>query len=130
METKIPGFENYTVTYEGFVHRRGKFVRPTVSGRKGYEYKSVQLWKDCKPYKRVLHKLVWTAFNGEVPEGYQVDHIDRDNMNNCLDNLRLVSVSENQLNKGFALTPDTYDYWQLKKKQEEDDFWWGVELRG
>ena len=34
-------------------------------------------------------ELVWEAFNGEIPEGYEVAHIDGDKTNNRLDNLKL-----------------------------------------
>jgi len=43
--------------------------------------------------------LVWEAFNGKIPAGLEIDHIDRDKHNNTLSNLRLVTHSENCLNK-------------------------------
>ena len=42
-----------------------------------------------------------SAFVGPRPEGYQVDHIDRDRVNNRLENLRYVTPSENQKNKVY-----------------------------
>lgn len=33
--------------------------------------------------------LVWEAFNGDIPEGCKVIHIDGDKRNNRLDNLKL-----------------------------------------
>ena len=44
---------------------------------------------------RMIHRLVWEAFNGEIPAGLQVDHVDGDKSNNALSNLRLVTASEN-----------------------------------
>lgn len=46
------------------------------------------------------HRVIWELFNGPIPDGLQVDHIDRDPSNNILENLRLVTASGNQMNKG------------------------------
>ena len=35
-------------------------------------------------------ELVWEAFNGDIPMGYVVGHIDGNRQNNRLDNLKLV----------------------------------------
>ncbi len=35
-------------------------------------------------------ELVWEAFQGEIPQGFRVCHIDGDKQNNRLDNLKLV----------------------------------------
>ena len=42
-----------------------------------------------------VHRLVWLAFRGEVPQGLQIDHIDQNMHNNRLDNLQLVTRNEN-----------------------------------
>lgn len=44
------------------------------------------------------HRLVWEAFNGPIPEGMVIDHIDGNRSNNALSNLRLVSQSDNMDN--------------------------------
>ncbi|CAL6050167.1 HNH_endonuclease [Hexamita inflata] len=46
-----------------------------------------------------VHSLVANAFLGLKPTGFQVDHIDRNRQNNCLENLRYVSASDNQKNR-------------------------------
>lgn len=40
--------------------------------------------------ERRVCELVWEAFQGEIPQGYRVCHIDSDKQNNRLDNLKLV----------------------------------------
>ena len=45
-----------------------------------------------------IHRLVWEAFNGPIPKGLEIDHIDTDGTNNRLDNLRLVTHTENMNN--------------------------------
>jgi hypothetical protein len=41
-----------------------------------------------------FHRLVWAICTGGWPSG-QIDHIDRNSMNNRMDNLRIVTGSEN-----------------------------------
>lgn len=45
-----------------------------------------------------LHRLLWEAFIGEIPEGYEIDHIDGNPSNNVLQNLRIVTHKENMNN--------------------------------
>lgn len=48
--------------------------------------------------KYSAHKLVWESFNGTIPNDMVLDHIDGNRSNNNIDNLRLVSQSENMIN--------------------------------
>jgi hypothetical protein len=47
-----------------------------------------------KTYYRV-HRLVWESFNGPIPQGYVVDHKNGDKKDNRLENLQLLTWSEN-----------------------------------
>lgn len=44
------------------------------------------------------HRIIWEAFNGKIPEGYMVDHINRDKRDNRIENLRLATRSQNAHN--------------------------------
>ncbi|CAL6111215.1 HNH_endonuclease [Hexamita inflata] len=46
-----------------------------------------------------VHSLVANAFLGLKPTKFQVDHIDRNKQNNCIENLRYISASDNQKNR-------------------------------
>ena len=72
----------------------GKFVqvKPSVNNC-GYEF---ICYKDSKIV--YVHRLVYEAFKGEVPEDLEIDHIDRNKHNNNPDNLRLVTRAENMNN--------------------------------
>ena len=57
-------------------------------------------------YKRVdndkvgyMHRYIWTLVNGDIPDGMMIDHKDRDTLNNTIDNLRLVTPSQNAQNR-------------------------------
>lgn len=47
-----------------------------------------------KSYKQVsTGRLIWTTFNGDIPKGKLIDHIDGNAYNNALTNLRVVTRS-------------------------------------
>lgn len=52
-----------------------------------------------KPKRVMLHRVVAECWLGKCPEGYQVDHIDRDTKNNHYKNLRYVTHSEQMKNR-------------------------------
>lgn len=49
--------------------------------------------------REYAHRLVWFIFNGQIPDGLMIDHIDLDKSNNRLDNLRLITKSGNAQNR-------------------------------
>ena len=79
-----------------------------VWNRDGYEYVQ-QL--SCGYYRvqvrygnrrrkwHLVHKLVYETFISKVPDKFQIDHNDRNRLNNNIDNLRVVSVSDNNKNR-------------------------------
>lgn len=45
------------------------------------------------------HRVIWEMFNGEIPEGMEIDHINHIRDDNRIENLRLVSKKSNMENK-------------------------------
>lgn len=43
---------------------------------------------------KLLHKLIWIEHNGPIPEGYVVHHHDHNKLNNNINNLELMTLSE------------------------------------
>lgn len=48
-----------------------------------------------KPIEKLVHVLVVEAFIGEIEEGKAINHIDGNSLNNNLNNLEIVTHSEN-----------------------------------
>lgn len=44
------------------------------------------------------HRVIWELHHGAISQGRCIDHIDGDGLNNRLENLRLVTLSDNQRN--------------------------------
>lgn len=59
------------------------------------KYCRVQLWKNGEGKHYRVHRLVWEAFNGEIPEGMQVNHINERKNDNRLENLNLMDCKSN-----------------------------------
>lgn len=109
---KIPGYEHYEISICGKVRSAatGKILKYDKAGRPNYRYNSVRLYFKGGRVHLVVHKLVYLTFHGEIPEGAQVDHIDRNRFNNHAENLRAVSPEENKLNMArYANNPECYD---------------------
>ena len=54
-----------------------------------------------------LSRFIYVWFNGDVPDGYVVDHIDNDPYNNHPDNLQILTISEN-LEKRYEDDPEAW----------------------
>lgn len=86
---------NYEVSLLGQIRniKTGKVLKPFK--RSKYKHESVSLYYENKQHYRLVHIIVWEAFNGPVPKGYEINHIDENPENNRLDNLNLMTHKEN-----------------------------------
>ncbi|MBR2587575.1 HNH endonuclease [Candidatus Saccharibacteria bacterium] len=97
METRdVVGYEDYyAVTDDGRVwsKRHGKYIR-LYKTKKGYL--RANLWDKEKVKGKFVHRLVCEAFHGLMPEeGMVVDHINAIRDDNRVENLRWVTVEQN-----------------------------------
>ena len=89
----VVGYEGlYEVGDMGTVRLVGGAVVPQAIARNGYAY--VQLTKDGKLRFHTAHALVAAAFLGVCPLGSCVNHINRDDADNRLSNLRYATAAE------------------------------------
>lgn len=97
MIKSIPQNQNYGVDEKGVPYsiRTGKQLNGSVNST---GYLQLFTFNNSKPKAYLVHRLVWNAFVGEIPEGFELDHIDRNRTNNALSNLRLVTRQQNRFN--------------------------------
>lgn len=109
----VPGFVGiYEVSDDGQVMRvatHGRkpraIRRPVHPHKKPNGYYAVDIQRDQDRYRSYVHRLVWEAFKGEIPSGLEINHRDGKRENNHLDNLELVTRSENMLHSFEELSP-------------------------
>lgn len=101
---------NYLINNFGEVKSKERTVRNnpsrgvrTVKSRvlsqktKTNGYKEVNLYLETNKRKMFyVHRLVVANFIGPIDDGYEVNHIDGDKSNNFIDNLEIVTASENR----------------------------------
>jgi hypothetical protein len=75
-------------------HYNGNVLTPS---KKDGKYQVVQLSKDGKSKQFYVHRIVASAFIGEIPRGLSVNHIDKDIDNNRSDNLEIVTYRDNTI---------------------------------
>jgi hypothetical protein len=51
-----------------------------------------------------MHNVIWEHHNGPTPDGFTVDHADRNSLNNQLSNLRLATRSQQGHNQRLRST--------------------------
>lgn len=93
---KLNGYSKYEIYPE--IGKVWSYTHNRFIGRKhpkkGYWFVSLS-GDDGKVWNTSLHRISWIAVNGEIPDGYQVNHIDENRDNNCISNLNLTAPIEN-----------------------------------
>lgn len=91
-------FENYEISNFGNIRRKmknGEYKNLKCSiSNMGYKY--IQIKRDGKRLNLLIHQLVAKDFLGDKDNNeYVIDHIDRNKLNNHVENLRYVSHKDN-----------------------------------
>lgn len=81
-------YNGYYVTDEGIIYNK------TCNLLKGKLYNGYRFYH-MKGKVKSGHRIVWEAFIGNIPENYEIDHINGNRDDNRLTNLRLVTHKEN-----------------------------------
>lgn len=93
----VEGFENlYEVSNLGrFRKAKSKrILKPQLCGG-SKKYYQLQLHKKGTTKTMLLHNAVYIAFNGHIPEGLEVNHLETDTSNNNIENFNLLSHIDN-----------------------------------
>ena len=103
----IDGHESYQIYSKGQVYSR-KLMKFITSTKDAYGHWTVQLDGEGKQ----VHRLIYEAFVGKIPEGFDVHHIDKDKDNQDPSNLLCLSHADHAWL--HSLRPK--DYWKEIKK--------------
>lgn len=90
----------------------------------GGGYKYFQTNRNGKRTNYLFHHLVAEQFIGSRPEGLVIDHIDRNALNNRVENLRYVTQQENSRNHHRVVEDIPFDEnrkYEIGKKYREDN---------
>lgn len=114
---KSINYHGYTVMENGTILNKDGTEKKFKVNKKGYLFTNFYYGK--RLHCHLIHTLIWRAFNGVIPKGHEVDHKDNDRQNNTLENLNILTKSENNQKSyhsgnrsGFLGTPG----WAMKGK--------------
>ena len=88
-------YTNFGANKDGQIYNK-KTKRVSIGLKKSSGYMGITLQQiGFKKKNYYIHRLVHECFKGPIPDGMQINHIDSNKQNNCIDNLEVVTHSEN-----------------------------------
>ena len=96
----------YEVSEDGRIFRnvkskkQNKIIVDYHHSEKGYCFTFINRDKHCQ--RIPIARVVAECWLGEKPDGYEIDHIDRNSLNNHYSNLRYVTKSEQMKNRDHS----------------------------
>lgn len=69
-------------------------------------------------HRERIHRAVWEYYNGPIPDGYAIHHIDEDKSNNSIENLQLISKSAHATLHGKERAAVSYE-WMCQNIREK-----------
>ena len=97
----VPGYKGYMVSDLGRVKSLGigggsnskeRILKPSHNGKGYYQ---ITLSENGIRRNHRVNRLVWEAFNGPIPQGMEINHINEDKSDNSLTNLNLMTHKDN-----------------------------------
>ena len=84
------------ITYiAGLLYKNGKEIGHP---RKEGDYLRIQMGVN----KVTAHRFIWEMFNGAIPEGMHIDHINGNRQDNRIENLQCITQDKNNKRKSHA----------------------------
>lgn len=121
---EIYGYENYIIYENGDILNVnfGTYLNPSIDDNGYYR---TGLTKNGKETKFRIHRLLAQAYIPNIENKECIDHINRDKLDNRLENLRWATKYENSQNKNIYINNTsgeknisyykTQDTWKFKK---------------
>ena len=69
-------------------------------GKPFYAVRNGSRANGARPTLIYMHRVIWELIHGPIPGGFDIDHVDRDGLNNRGDNLRLATPQQQNCNRG------------------------------
>ena len=93
-----------------------------------YVFLRIKRFSENKEVNITLHNVIYAWYKGEVPIGYDVDHIDNNPLNNNIDNLQLLTHRENVMrcqnigvNQWYYIKGYDKESWEKRRQELKDE---------
>ena len=126
-------YTNFGANKYGQIYNK-KTKRCSIGNLLSDGYFIITLSQNDLPKKTVVvHRFVYECYNGNIPDKMEINHKDLNRQNNCIDNLELVTRSENmkpahkarKYKTKIEITTDKpieYIKLDIKMKESDDEF--------
>ena len=114
-----PIFSNYAASKDGEILNvtTGRIFKKNLNNN-GYYHFRISDKNLSKPKNYYIHRFEWECLKGVIPEGFVIDHCDSVKTNNKIENLQLLTVSEN-VRKGNSKPILSFNIKNNKQKKYE-----------
>ena len=98
---RFKDYYNYIIFMNGKIYnkKKNRFIKSSVDKSTGYF--KLHLYKNKKEYTFYLHRILGECFIKNSHNLPTIDHIDRDRLNNKINNLRWSSITLQNINKNI-----------------------------
>lgn len=100
---EVGEWPNYLISSKGRVmnSKTKRLLKQAISNKGYYE---VNLWKNNKGTTKQVHQLVYSYFNNDQElQGYVINHIDGNKLNNDINNLEKITYQENNYHATYII---------------------------
>lgn len=112
-------FSKYTITEDGTIFSKSYNKNRNLEGsfdKDGYVLIKFKCSDGKQRFFR-LHRVIYYFFKGDIPQGYQVHHINKNKLNNSIENIELLSKDEHNRLHQIEKTKNHIRQFDLKTKE-------------